>query len=226
MASDSQNFRKIAEEAERNLNTYEAKTGAHKSSTNDEAGIDTRVENQFPGSQVRSKIEPRGLQCSQGSCFGWQQLTPSVTDGQDLSTNAGYNRRIPPEEGGDLDARGRQTRGEHFEGVGGPEHKLSEQMRDFGGSNEFDLTNKRRHDTSARSTADDTTESYSGEVMSEGRKAAQSNIESSKSVPHKGQYPGSEYRTTQEVPGEMSAEGYEAPASVTEASRESERYNR
>ncbi|KAI0866886.1 hypothetical protein F4860DRAFT_508379 [Xylaria cubensis] len=200
MASDSQNFRKIAEEAERNLNTYEAKTGAHKSSKNDEAGVDTRVETQFPGSQVRY--------------------------GQDLSTNAGYNRRIPPEEGGDLDARGRQTRGEHFEGVGGPEHKLGEQMRDFGGSNEFDLTNKRRHDISAKSTADDTTESYSGEVMSEGREAAQSNIESSKNVPHKGQYPGSEYRNTQEVPGEMSAEGYEAPASVTEASRESERYNR
>ncbi|KAI1751425.1 hypothetical protein F4782DRAFT_531451 [Xylaria castorea] len=152
----TENFRKIAEEAERNLNTYEAKTGAHKTSRNDEAGVDTRVENQFPGSQVRY--------------------------GQDLSTNAGYN--------------------------------------------EFDPTNKRRHDISSRSAADDTTGAYSGEVMSEGKEAAQSNIESSKFVPHKGQYPGSEYHITQEVPGEMSAEGYEAPASVTEASRESERYNR
>ncbi|RYC63245.1 hypothetical protein CHU98_g2978 [Xylaria longipes] len=199
MAPSTENFRKIAEEAERNLNTYEAKTGAHKTSRNDEAGVDTRVENQFPGAQVRY--------------------------GQDLSTNAGYNKRIPPEEGGDLDARGRQTRGQHFEGVGGPEHKFGQQMRDFGGSNEFDPANKRRHDTGARSTADDTTEAYSGEIMSEGREAAQSNIESNRFVPHKGRYPGGEYYTPQEVPGEMSAEGYEAPESVTEASRESERYS-
>ncbi|KAI0460466.1 hypothetical protein F5B21DRAFT_451905 [Xylaria acuta] len=200
MAPATEDFRKIAEEAERNLNTYEAKTGAHKISRNDEASVDTRVENQFPGSQVRY--------------------------GQELSTNAGYNKRIPPEEGGDLDVRGRQTRGENFEGVGGPEHKLGQQMRDFSGSNEFDPTNERRHDIDSRSAADDTTEAYSGEVMSEGREAVQSNIESNKSVPQKGRYPGSEYYTPQEVPGEMSAEGYEAPASVTEASRESERYTR
>lgn len=53
MSSSTENFRKIAEEAERNLNTYEAKTGAHKTSQNDEAGVDTRVKNQFPGAQVR-----------------------------------------------------------------------------------------------------------------------------------------------------------------------------
>jgi hypothetical protein len=81
MAPSSEDFRKIAEEAERNLNTYEAKTGAHKMSANDEAGVDTRVENKFPGSQVKY--------------------------GEDLSTNASYNKRIPPEEGGELDARGR-----------------------------------------------------------------------------------------------------------------------
>ncbi|KAI0549403.1 hypothetical protein F4679DRAFT_584544 [Xylaria curta] len=200
MAPGTESFRKIAEEAERNLNTYEAKTGAHKTSLNDEAGVDTRIENQFPGSQVRY--------------------------GQDLSTNASYNKRIPPEEGGDLDARGRQTRGGHFEGVGGPQHKLGEQMRNFGGSNKFDPINRQHHDILSRSAADDTTEVHRGEVMSEGREAAQSNIESNKFVPHKGRYPGREYHTTQEVPGEMSAEGYEAPASVTEASRESERYNR
>ncbi|KAI0447994.1 hypothetical protein F4803DRAFT_495971 [Xylaria telfairii] len=200
MASSPENFRKIAEKAERNLNTYEAKTGAHKTFRNDEAGVDTRAENQFPGAQVRY--------------------------GQDLSTNAGYNKRIPPEEGGSLDDRERQTRGEHFEGVGDPEHKLGQQMRDFGGLNKFDPTNKRHHDASSRLEVGDTTEVYGGEVMSEGREAAQANIESNKSVPHKGRYPGSEYYTPEEVPGEMSAEGYEAPASVTEASRESERYNR
>ncbi|KAF2970603.1 hypothetical protein GQX73_g2975 [Xylaria multiplex] len=198
MAPATENFRKIAEEAERNLNTYEAKTGAHKTSHQGEAGVDTGVESQFLGAEVRY--------------------------GQDLSTNAGYNRRIPPEEDGALDARGQQTRGEHFEGVGGPEHKLGQQMREYGGSNEFDPANKRRHDTRSKASADDTSAAYSKEVMTEGREAALSNMESNKYVPHKGQYPGSEYQTAQEVPGDMSAEGYEAPESVTEVSRESGRF--
>ncbi|KAI0426418.1 hypothetical protein F5Y09DRAFT_318984 [Xylaria sp. FL1042] len=198
MAPSVDEFRKIAEEAERNLNTYESKTGAHRTSRNDEAGVDTRVENQFPGGQVRYD--------------------------QDLSTNAGYNKRIPPEEGGDLDARGRQTRGEHFEGVGGPEHKLERQMRDFSGSDELDLTDKRRHDTGSKSNADDTSAVYSGEVMTEGKRAVQANIAEG-SVRRTNPYPGSEYYTPQEATGDMSAEGYEAPSSVTEASRESARWN-
>lgn len=74
-------LRNLAEQAERDLNTYEAKTGAHKTSTGDEAGVDSRAERKFPGAEVRYD--------------------------QDLSTNRGYNKRIPPEEGGDLDARGR-----------------------------------------------------------------------------------------------------------------------
>ncbi|KAI1346875.1 hypothetical protein F5Y01DRAFT_296703 [Xylaria sp. FL0043] len=198
MAPSSEEFRKIAEEAERNLNTYEAKTGAHKTSPSDEAGVDRRVENQFPGGQVRYD--------------------------QDLSTNAGYNKRIPPEEGGDLDARGRQTRGEHFEGVGGPEHKLERQMRDFGGNDELDLTDKRGHDFSSKSHEDDTTAVRSGEVMAEGKRAVQANIAEG-SVRRTHPFPGSEYHTPREAPADMSAEGYEAPPSVTEASPESARRN-
>ncbi|KAK5629597.1 hypothetical protein RRF57_005312 [Xylaria bambusicola] len=197
MAPSADDFRKIAEEAERNINTYESKTGAHKTSPSDDAGVDTRVENQFPSSSVRYS--------------------------DDLSTNAGYNKRIPPEEGGDLDARGRQTRGEHFEGVGGPEHKLEQQMRDYGGYNGFDSTNKRRHDIGSKSDTDDTSVTYSGEVMTEGRRAAESNVQGT--VPRKNQYPGSEYDTPREATADMSAEGYEAPSSVTEAARDSARYN-
>jgi len=81
MAPSNETFRKIAEDAERDLNTYENKTGAHKISPSDEAGVDTRVENKFPGAEVRY--------------------------GTEVNTNAGYNKRIPPEEGGDRDARGR-----------------------------------------------------------------------------------------------------------------------
>ena len=72
---------KLAEQAERDLNTYEAKTGAGRSTRSDEAGVEPRVENRFPGAEVQY--------------------------GDDLSTNAGYNKRIPPEEGGQTDDRGR-----------------------------------------------------------------------------------------------------------------------
>ncbi|GAW21783.1 hypothetical protein ANO14919_113080 [Xylariales sp. No.14919] len=60
--------------------------------------------------------------------------------------------------------------------------------------------------------------------MAEGREAAQSGISSNQFVSHTGEYPGGEYYTLQEVPGEMSGEDYEAPASVTDASQESERH--
>lgn len=81
MASSSETLRKIADQAERDLNTYDAKTGVQKTSSNDEAGVDTRAERKFPGANVRYDT--------------------------DISTNAGYNKRIPPDEGGDVDARGR-----------------------------------------------------------------------------------------------------------------------
>lgn len=87
-------------------------------------------------------------------------------------------------------------------------------------------SDNRRHDIGSKPAAHDENDAYSREVMSEGREAAQSNIDSNRFVAHKGRYPGAEYSHPQEVPGEMSAEGYEAPASVIEASRESERYNR
>ncbi|KAI8628657.1 hypothetical protein F5Y19DRAFT_476202 [Xylariaceae sp. FL1651] len=197
MAPSNETFRKIAEEAERDLNSYEAKTGAHKGSSNDEAGVDSRVEKKFPGAQVRC--------------------------GDDLSTNTSYNKRIPPEEGGDLDSRGRQTRGEHFEGVGGPEHKLDQQTRDYGGFNEFDSTGKRQHDIGS-SSATDTTVPYNreGDMMTAGKEAVQSNIENAQ--PRKAQFKGEDYYTPESVPGSISAEGYDAPESVTQASRESERY--
>ncbi|KAI0976196.1 hypothetical protein F4678DRAFT_416245 [Xylaria arbuscula] len=197
MASSSDDFRRIAEEAERNLNTYESKTGAHRTSPNDEAGVDSRVVNQFPGGAVKYD--------------------------DDLSTNASYNKRIPPEEGGSLDARGRQTRGEHFEGIGGPEHKLGQQMRDFGGDNEFDATDKRRRDIGSSSNVDDTSATYSGEAITEGRKAAQSNLESARNAPRREKFPGAEYYTPEEGPGNTSAEGYEAPVSASEIPPESAR---
>lgn len=81
MAPSSDELRKIANEAEQDLNTYQAKTGAARGRDIDEAGVDTRVEKKYDGAKV--SYEP------------------------DQVTNASYDRRIPPEEGGELDDRGR-----------------------------------------------------------------------------------------------------------------------
>ncbi|KAI1460599.1 hypothetical protein F4805DRAFT_454530 [Annulohypoxylon moriforme] len=196
MAPSSETLRKIADEAERDLNTYEAKTGAQKTSSNDEAGVDTRAEKKFPGADVRY--------------------------GTDVSTNAGYNRRIPPEEGGDVDARGRQTRGEHFEGIGGPQEKVAQQARDFGGSNEFNPAGSNRREIGS-SVSDPTVGYARSEAMDQGKEAARANVEGTKGMPRK-QFKGSNYFTPESVPGSISAEGYEPPESVTQSSREAEQY--
>jgi len=80
MSSSSEN-QDIAYQAERDLNTSQAKDGRGKPSSSDDSGVDTSVEQKFPSS--------------------------NVTHGDDLVTNARYNRRIPVEEGGNLDDRGR-----------------------------------------------------------------------------------------------------------------------
>jgi hypothetical protein len=81
MAPSNDELRDIAHQAERDLNTYQAKTGNARGNDIGEAGVDTRAEKHFPGAQV--SYEP------------------------DQTTNASYNHRIPPEEGGDTDDRGR-----------------------------------------------------------------------------------------------------------------------
>lgn len=75
MASYSESNEQIAQKAEQDANSHRAKTG-HAAGL-DDAGVDSTVENKFPGAQVRY--------------------------GDDLSGN----RHIPPQEGGELDARGR-----------------------------------------------------------------------------------------------------------------------
>ncbi|KAI5928370.1 hypothetical protein F4810DRAFT_716998 [Camillea tinctor] len=199
MVTTPETLNKIAGQAERDLNSYQARTGARKSSPSDEAGVDTTVENKFPGAEVRYD--------------------------KDLSTNAGYNKRIPPEEGGELDSRGRATRGEHFEGIGGPEHKLAQQERDYGGFDNLDATGKQQRDISSQDVTDSTIPQHKeGDMLAAGKEAVSSNIEGTKYAPRKEHFKGSEYYTPESVPGSISAEGYEAPPSVTESSPEAERY--
>ncbi|KAB5570576.1 hypothetical protein GE09DRAFT_1218004 [Coniochaeta sp. 2T2.1] len=104
MAPSNDELRDIAYQAEKDVNTFQSKTGAARGRDIDEAGVDTRVEKN-------------------------------------------YDRRIPPEEGGDVDDRGRYTRGSQFEGAGGPERKAELNQRDRGGDNDNDVISKSVLDT-------------------------------------------------------------------------------
>lgn len=70
----------IAQQAEADLNSYSAKQGLNNASL-DDAGVDSGVEKKFPGAEVKYDT--------------------------DLSTNGSYDKRIPPEEGGEVDSKGR-----------------------------------------------------------------------------------------------------------------------
>ncbi|OJD14578.1 hypothetical protein AJ78_05096 [Emergomyces pasteurianus Ep9510] len=90
-----------AYQAERDLNTYQAKTGRGQEGVSDsaaESGVDANVEYKFPGSQVK---------------YG-----PGAT------ASGSDHRIIPPEEGGRYDDRGHLTKGKDFLGQGGPEDKM------------------------------------------------------------------------------------------------------
>ncbi|KAI9155472.1 Protein BTN1 [Paramyrothecium foliicola] len=184
-------FEQIAKQAEADLNTYQAKTGNARAQGLDDAGVNSFAEKKFENA--------------------------SVEYGDELSTNAGYNKRIPPSEGGELDDRGRQTRGEHFEGQGGPEEKLARANYDAGGNNDNDVV-------PANITKVPGEASGSGDILTAGRAAAQSNVGRNPPGPGGSQFKGEDYYNPESVPDSISAEGNVAPESVTEASREAEGY--
>jgi len=88
----------IAAQAEKDLNSLGAKTGAKGGSDSTlESGVDEAVQGKFPGADV-----------TYGSA----------------ASGAGDNREIPLSEGGDIDkTTGRPYKARDFEGVGGPEDK-------------------------------------------------------------------------------------------------------
>ncbi|EOO01597.1 hypothetical protein UCRPA7_2890 [Phaeoacremonium minimum UCRPA7] len=195
MAPTSEQLRDIANQAERDLNTYQSKQGLNNYSGSDDAGVDSGVEKNFPGAAV--KYHP------------------------DLSTNSGYNRRIPPEEGGDLDARGRQTKGSAFEGTGGPEDKLAERQRDFGGYDDNDALPR---GVLGRGGVEAGRES--GDILEQGSSASRANVGRNPPGPGGSKFKGSEYYQPEDVPDSIAAEGYVPPESVVEPSRETEFYER
>lgn len=78
---DTSDYTKLAERAEADLNTYQSKTGEARPQGLDEAGVNSFSEKKFPSSEI--------------------------SQGDELSTNSGYSKRIPPSEGGTVDDKGR-----------------------------------------------------------------------------------------------------------------------
>ncbi|RAO71284.1 uncharacterized protein BHQ10_007296 [Talaromyces amestolkiae] len=89
----------VAHQAQRDLNSHQAKQGVgHQSISTDESGVNENVTRDFPGAEVRY--------------------------GEMANHGGSGNKKIPPQEGGDYDARGRMTKAKDFEGPGGPEDKM------------------------------------------------------------------------------------------------------
>ncbi|KAJ5960234.1 uncharacterized protein N7479_007384 [Penicillium vulpinum] len=95
--------------AERNLNSYEAKQGLGKKSDSTlESGVDEMVDQRFS--------QATGVKYGPGSAA------------------SGSDRRVIPEdEGGIRDDRNRLARGGHFEGTGGPEDDVRFKNENRGG---------------------------------------------------------------------------------------------
>ncbi|KAF2151488.1 hypothetical protein K461DRAFT_314319 [Myriangium duriaei CBS 260.36] len=107
--SDQTDPRTIAAQAEKDLNSYQAKVGhpAGQSDSARESGVNEAVTSRFPGSEV-----------TYGSA----------------ASGAGDNRQIPLSEGGDINpGSGQLYKARDFEGEGGPEDKAAALERDQGG---------------------------------------------------------------------------------------------
>ncbi|KAL4723608.1 hypothetical protein ACLX1H_009246 [Fusarium chlamydosporum] len=178
------NYEQIAKQAEQDLNTYQAKTGAARPNDADNAGVNPMAENKFEGAHVEF--------------------------GDELSTNAGYNKRIPPSEGGITDDKGRQTRGQHYEGEGGPLDKLEKANDERGGNNDNDVVPASFKQTSGLNAADD--------IAEKGQEAMRTNVGRNPPGPGGSQFKGADY-TEDSVPDPRSAQGYVAPDSAVETAR-------
>ncbi|KAJ5163417.1 uncharacterized protein N7500_005247 [Penicillium coprophilum] len=97
---NTEELNKVAFDAERDLNSYQAKQGlGKKSDSTVESGVDEMVDQRFS--------QPTGVKYGPGS-------TASGSD----------HRVIPEDEGGTRDDRNRLARAGQYEGIGGPEDKV------------------------------------------------------------------------------------------------------
>ncbi|KAK4186339.1 hypothetical protein QBC35DRAFT_554269 [Podospora australis] len=218
---------KIAQEAERDLNSYSAKTGHGRTATsNDTSGINEANERKFPGS------------------------TAKVGDGDDLITNRSYNRRIPGDEGGDRDDKGRWLHGSAYEGNGGPEDKtahiyqhnpgkIDESIVKGWGKDPKELERETlKKDRPDLLSPDEATSELArargepfhwNETAEQGRRAAKRNVglegsHSREELPPQGsksgsKYKGSNWENVEAVPDESADQGLIMPESAVERSR-------
>jgi hypothetical protein len=94
----------------------------------------------------------------------------------------------------------RQTRGEHFEGDGGPEDKLAQRERDMGGYNNTNELGAR----------------------GDGAGGSDTRPLNEATIPRKPQFKGEDYYRPEDVPDSVAAQGEVPPGSVTGASRDAE----
>lgn len=109
----------------------------------------------------------------------------------------------------------RQTRGAHFEGIGGPEHKFENN-----GENDNDVVT--RNALGKKDVVGAGKERKGNDILDQGASAVRNNVGSNPPGPGGSQFKGADYYTPESVPDSVSAEGNVAPESVTQASREAE----
>ncbi|KAG7148553.1 hypothetical protein HYQ46_002602 [Verticillium longisporum] len=122
------------------------------------------------------------------------------------------------DEGGDLDARGRQARGElydHNKGDGGPAAALD--ANEPSGANDGDVYRIPGIDSLG-------TQGQKHDPLLQGEDASITNVGRNPPGPGGSKFKGEGYYKPESVPGSIAAEGNVPPASVTEASRETEGY--
>ncbi|KAM3524297.1 hypothetical protein MY4038_007797 [Beauveria bassiana] len=185
MAAD---FTAIANQAEADLNTYQSKTGAARSQGLDEAGVNSMAEKKFEG---------RGAQ---------------VNYGDELSTSGSFNKRIPPSEGGVLDDRGRQSKGEHFDDTERSLDKLNQPSKHTATNDNNVVPDARVSPVSGRGGQDD--------IATKGQKAQVSNVGANPPGPGGGSVYKGRQHDRESVPDRNPAQGYIQPESAVEASRE------
>lgn len=115
-----------------------------------------------------------------------------------------------------------QTRGEHFEGKGGPEDKFAQQLDNKGGYDNVNELSAPKPAGETGAQADTVPEHAGVDLASEGKEAARANATLAEQAGGKTQFKGADYYRPESVPDSISAEGYIPPTSVTQASREAE----
>ncbi|GFF32909.1 hypothetical protein IFM58399_03361 [Aspergillus lentulus] len=97
--SDHDNNLRIAHEAEKDLNTYQAKQGlGRKSDSTVESGVNAMVDKKFGDTGIKT--------------------------GREAGASSSDRKPIPEDEGGSRDDRGRISKASQFEESGGPEDKV------------------------------------------------------------------------------------------------------